>query len=494
MPPKAWLFCINKNIKSSLEKSLSQKNIQSEAEGELTKFSEANPKQANDSCGRAGAIAIGRSVMGLAVPAIAQLILQTLVFMVDRAMLGHYSTEALASMRISGPLNWCIYGTLSAFSVGAMAIAGRAVGGGNRSLAAATARGCVMLAISLGTAIALLSWIALDSLLALLPFGSATVQADANGYLSIVLSAMPLQLLAIVAAAILQASGNTKIPFVVAAIANSVNVLINYCLIFGYFGAPALGVRGAAIGSVAAIAINAFVLSLILYRGTRVLTLRGRGGELTALKRVLHVSAPVFSERLFRSLGYLGFSAMIGMLGSVAMASYEITLGIEEVCYHIAEGFGIATAAIVSQSLGARCPQVATIGTAIAAGLSVAVLAIGSLMFLVIPQPLLSLFSEDPQIIAAGVPCLYVAAVAQPFMATSIAIEQALRSAGDTQTAFYVSLVGWFVVRLIATYLFAFVFHWGLIGVWLGSTCDWIVRAAVLVVVFWRGQWRQVSV
>lgn len=112
--------------------------------------------------------------------------------------------------------------------------------------------------------------------------------------------------------------------------------------------------------------------------------------------------------------------------------------------------------------------------------------------FLLVPSQLLSIFSQNQEIIEIGIPCLYVAAFAQPFMATSIVFDQALRGAGDTKTAFYVSLAGWFFVRLSATYLFAFVFDLGLLGVWLGSTCDWMVRCFTLMAIFFPGKWRKV--
>ena len=78
-------------------------------------------------------------------------------------------------------------------------------------------------------------------------------------------------------------------------------------------------------------------------------------------------------------------------------------------------------------------------------------------------------------------------------MAISIVLGQALRGAGDSRTAFFVSLVGWFAVRLVATYLFTFGLDLGLVGVWLGSTCDWIVRAIALVVGFFQCRWRKVT-
>ncbi|MCT7989977.1 MATE family efflux transporter [Laspinema olomoucense] len=439
-------------------------------------------------------IAIGRAVLQLATPAIAQLLLQALVFLADRAMLGHYSSTALASMRISGPLHWCLYSTVSAFSVGTIALVGRAVGAQDKSLSNATLRASLLLALGTGLAIALGSILGLNPLLAHLPFGSPEVQQAAQDYLQIIFLGMPLQLLSIVAAAALQASGNTQIPLFVGLVANGVNIFLNYCLIFGNWGAPHLGIAGAAIASVTAMAINTVILGIILYQGTRRLTLRDRGGELQALRRLFRVSVPTFNERLFRSLGYLGFSAAIATLGTEAMAAYEITLGIEEICYYIAEGFGIATAAIVAQQLGANRADQATSSSIIATGLAVCCLSLGSLLFLAIPEVLLGIFSKDTQIIAAAVPCLSVAAVAQPFMAMSMAIEQALRGAGNTKTAFYVSAIGWFGVRLLATYIFAFMLNWGLVGVWIGSTCDWMIRAMILAIVFWRGNWREVTV
>ncbi|PSO52287.1 MAG: hypothetical protein BRC34_12630, partial [Cyanobacteria bacterium QH_1_48_107] len=81
---------------------------------------------------------LSRELLGLAAPVIAQSFLQTLVVLVDRIMLGHYSTDALAAMQINGALLWSITSIMSAFSVGAVALVGRGVGGSDRAFAAAT--------------------------------------------------------------------------------------------------------------------------------------------------------------------------------------------------------------------------------------------------------------------------------------------------------------------------------------------------------------------
>lgn len=433
---------------------------------------------------------ISRDVVRLAIPVIGQSLLETLVFLVDRLMLGRHSTLSLASMQISGPLIWSISSILGAFSVGSAALVGRAMGSGDRQLAAATARTSLLLGLGIGIVASALSLLALNSLLALLGGGDRAVQATAGSYLGIILPAMPLMLLSMVSAAMLQAAGNTRTPFLVALLANIVNAILDYTLIFGHWGVPELGVRGAAIGSTVALALKVGILLLILARRQGVLTFRGWGGERAVLQRLLRVSFPAFGEQCVQHLGYFGFITMIGALGGIAMAANQALISIESICFLSADGFGVAAAAIIAQRLGAKRPDESAFGGWIATALAIGSLSLCGLAFLAIPGVLLSAFTPDKQIIALGIPCLSVAAIAQPFMATSIVLAQGLRGAGDTKTAFYISLAGWLVVRLSATYWFAFMWDLGLVGVWLGSTCDWIFRSILLLIVFHWGRWR----
>jgi putative MATE family efflux protein len=409
-------------------------------------------------------------------------------------MLGHYSIAALASMRISGSFFWCLEGILSAIAVGTVALVGRAIGSGEKSLAAAAARGSLLFAVVVGITASVLCLLNLKEIIGFFPLTDSSVIQAADDYLRIILAALPLVLLSLVGAAIFQACGNTRTPFLISLVANAVNFVVNYILIFGNYGAPELGVRGAAIGSAIAIAINATVLLFILTRNNSLINLRGYGGEWAALMRIWRVSLPAFADRLARSFGYLGFTFMISSLGGVAMATHEAILGVEEICYMSADGFGMAAAAIVAQKLGAKQLQEATWGAVMAVALAIGLQGTVSLGFIFIPAQLLSILSPDPQIINTGIPCLYVAAVAQPFMAISIVLEQALRGAGATKIALFVSLAGWLVVRLVATYTFVFGFNLGLVGVWLGSTCDWFVRAVVLLLVFKQVKWQETIV
>ncbi len=149
---------------------------------------------------------------------------------------------------------------------------------------------------------------------------------------------------------------------------------------------------------------------------------------------------------------------------------------------------------MIAQKLGAQRPGEATRAGWLAAGMSVALATLIGLGFVVAPRLLMTAFSTDPAIIALGSKTLYVAAVAQPFMAYATVKSMALRGAGATRTVLLSTCVGTIVVRLAATYLFAITLGLGLVGVWLGSTLDWVVRSALLGAAYARGRWRAARV
>ena len=312
--------------------------------------------------------------------------------------------------------------------------------------------------------------------------------------LGVALASMPLLLVSLASAVCLQASGDTRTPFRVAALGNLLNALLTYGLVFGVGGLPPLGARGAALGSAAAMGLQAVLLVALLGRRGDGLSWRGRGGEGEAWRRMARVAAASLGERVVQQTGFMGFVAMIGALGGVAMAANQALISIESVVFLSADGFGIAAASVAAQRLGAKRPDEAARSVRAALFMAAVALSGVGLVFLLVPEWLLGVFSDDRAIVAAGVPCLAVAAVAAPIMGGAVVLSQALRGAGDTRTALGATFLGGLVVRLSATWGFAFGLELGLVGVWLGSTLDWAVRLVLLGVAFRRGRWRTLEV
>jgi len=442
---------------------------------------------------------LARDVWSLAWPAITHMLLLTLIFLAGRVMIGRCSSTALASLQISGTLTWAAYALFTAFSAGTLAVVARSVGAGDHEAAARAARSSILLALVVGLVVALPIRVANGALLrALFPAANAAVLADASAYLHIVLWALPLAFVEAIAAAALQGAGDTRTPLCVAVAGNVVNLALSWALIFGRFGAPALGIRGAAIGNAATMAIEGVLLTAALLSRRSPLSLRGvafdREADLGALRRVLRVSGPAFAEKGVYNAGYLAFVAIIGLLGAAAMAANQALVAVEAVCFLSADGFGVAAGAVVAKKLGAGRPADAARAGWLAVAMSTALLTVLGLVFLIAPRPLVAAFSSDPEIVALGAEALVVAGLSQPFVAFATVTGMGLRGAGDTRTVLGVTVVCSLLVRLAATWIFAITLGLGLAGVWLGSMADWVVRSVMLGVAYGRGRWRAVRV
>ncbi|AKT36512.1 efflux protein, MATE family [Chondromyces crocatus] len=438
----------------------------------------------------------------LAWPAITHMFLLTLVFLVNRAMVGRHSTTALAATQICTTLTWSIISMCSATSAGTLAVVARSIGARDRAGAVAAVRASLVFAAALGVLVAgPLLWTKGAMLRLLFPQADAEVIAQADDYLQIVLPVLPLAFLEAVAASALQGAGDTRTPLLAASAGNVVNVILSALLIFGWFGLPEMGLRGAAVGTAATMAIEGLLLIAVLSaRGSPLPLFRREGVEhrqrafRDALNRVLRVSLPAFAERATYQAGYTGFVVMIGLLGAAAMAANQALVSIESVCFLSAEGFGIAAGALVAQKLGEGNPREAASAGRTSAGLAIVLLSAFGLVFALVPRALIQPFTQDEGIVALGASSLYIAAVAQPFMAFAMVIGTALRAAGATRAVFVVTLVSSLVVRLVVTWLLAIKLGYGLVGVWVGSTADWMVRSAMLGAIWARGRWREISV
>ncbi|MDF1561913.1 MAG: MATE family efflux transporter [Deltaproteobacteria bacterium] len=435
----------------------------------------------------------------LAWPAVLQGLLLTLAFQVDRLLLGQYSADALASMQVSGPLLWSMVSVATAASAGTVAVVGRAYGAGDEERARLSTEAILAFALGVGViagGVVFLARVPITELLA----GAGTglpVRDAAVTYLSIVAPAAPLAFAGVLAVTALQASGDTRTPMIVSALAQTVNLGGDALLIFGLGGCPELGVQGAAIASAAAFLMQALVLLYILRRrrrGARLGGLRLGPEHWQTLRAILRPSKAAYVEKIIFHVGFLGFVALISRLGDVAMAANQALIAIESLGFITADGFGIAAGTLIASNLGRGDPERASQAGYVALGLAVVTLLAVSLLFVLLPEPLMSLFADEREIISLGARCLLVAAVAQPLMAAAAVYSSALRGAGDTATPMRVALVGPVFVRITATWLLAFHLGWGLVGVWVATTLDWTLRTVWLGLAYARGRWKSLEV
>jgi MATE family multidrug resistance protein len=438
-----------------------------------------------------------KEVAHLTWPVILQGVLTTVVFFTDRLLLGTYSDEALGSMQISGPVLWSMTSILVAFATGSMAIIGRSVGAKDVDRARDTLMTSLYLAVTIGLLMTWLGLSSMESIAALMggsPDTSQSLRDLAVVYMGVVFWAAPLSFIASSGIVALQASGDTRSPMWISAIAGVANLGISWALIFGRLGAPELGVFGAGVGTITSFALQAGLVLVVLARSQGIVGLVPlRKPTLAPLRPIFRVSGPTFVERVIFHSAFLFFAGFVGHLGDVAMTANQSLIAIESLGFMVSFAFGVAASALVAQKLGAELPEDAAQCGWLATGMGAALLAVIGLFFLIFAEELVGFFSDDPEVISLAATCLRVAALAQPLMAITDALAGSLRGAGDTRSPMLVAIIGPVVVRLTACWLLAFEWEMGLLGIWIATTFDWTVRCLVLAAVFRRGAWKTIE-
>ena len=439
-----------------------------------------------------------RSVVRLAWPAVVQGLLTTVVFFTDRLILGGYNDTALGSMSISGPLMWSVFSVFGALSAGTMAVVGRRIGAGEIRHAGEVMGAVLIAAAVIGLGVAVGGVLLRDVIANVLAGGggtSQTIRDMAAIYMAIIFAIAPLKLVGDVGFTALQASGDTRSPMWISGLCGVLNLALSWTLVSGQLGAPELGVVGAAIGTAVAFSLQPMLVLAVATSPSAKMPLRRPKLPLrTLLAPVARISLPTLGEKTIFHAAYIACAALVGSLGDSAMTAHQALIAIESIGFIAADGFGVAAAAIVAQKLGAGRPDEAARAGWYATGLGIATLSLVSLLLWFLPHELVGLFTDDPEIIHTGAQCLRVAALAQPIMALTDTMGGALRGAGDTTNPMIAAIAGPLIVRLTLCWYLAFHLDMGLLGIWIGSTFDWLVRAIYLTVVFARGRWRSLSV
>lgn len=442
-----------------------------------------------------------KQILIISWPIMLQGLVTTIILFTDRLLLGNYSSTALASTGISGVLIWSVFMLFSSYNTGILAISGRAYGAQDLDKIKITALIGISFAIVIGLIISFIGYTFSDTLTELMAGSgndSSEIRSLATTYLTIVFTIAPFKLIALIGTSIIQTNGDTKTPMIISIVSAIFNAITSYLLIFGLYDLPELGVHGAALGTAAAFIIQGILIFYVLVKKLDLLKFTASINYQTRLyttsKQIIKISQPTFMERLVYQSAYITFASFVGHLGETALAAHQAAMAIESIGYIAADSFSVAASVLVSQKLGAN-KQEEAFSTGLTTGkLSVKLLALLGVFYLLLHNLIVRLFSDDIEIIQLGGLCIFIAGFAQPIMALAETMSDALRGAGDTKTPMVAVLVSSVCIRLTIAWLLAYYFNLGLIGIWIGSTTDWLVRATWLTIAYNKGLWLELKV
>jgi MATE family multidrug resistance protein len=408
--------------------------------------------------------------------------------LVDTLMVGPIGPEAIGAVGIGSSLfmGVCIFAM--GLLLGLDTLVSQAFGAGRLDECHKWLVHGVALSLILSIPITLLV-LGLASSLGVLGF-HPDVLALARPYLTILAWSIPPLLVYASFRRYLQGMGVVRPVMIALATANVLNAFVNWVLIFGHLGAPAMGVRGSAWATVSARAVMCAWLLVVIVRRER----GRRPGlfetplriEAARMRRLVTLGLPAASQVTLEVGVFAAASALAARLPPAALAAHQIAINVASFTFMVPLGVASAGAVRVGQAVGRSDAAGAARAGWTALLFGTLFMACAASVFLLIPRALIGAFSEDVSVLQIGTSLLFVAAIFQLFDGLQGVATGVLRGLGDTRTPMLWNLAAHWFLGVPLGYTLCFTAGLGVVGLWWGLSLGLIICGVALVVVWSR--------
>ncbi|WP_435310405.1 MATE family efflux transporter [Primorskyibacter sedentarius] len=430
-----------------------------------------------------------RAILFLGLPLIGGHLAQFAIGLTDTLMLGWYSVEALAAATLANTLFFVLFIMGAGFAWAVMPMVAQFHAKGDDVMIRRTTRMGIWLSLGFAVLVLPLLWFSAPVLRGL--GQSDSLSAAAQSYLRIAGIGLIPALSVMALKSYLAALEHTRIVFWITAFAAILNALINYALIFGNWGAPEMGLLGAAVAS--AITNVIALLGVMVYISLRLpehaLFTRFWRPDTEVLTTVFRLGWPISLTNLAEVALFASSAIMMGWLGEVPLAAHGIVLQLATAAFMVHLGLSNVATVRAGNALGREDMAHLLRGAAAVGGLSVAMSLVTVSVFLLMPEVLVSAFIDPTDmrygaILAAGVSLLAMAALFQLVDGAQVVALGLLRGIQDTQVPMIMAAVAYWVIGVPISYLLGFTLGFGGPGVWLGLVLGLACAALLMVVRF----------
>lgn len=437
-----------------------------------------------------------KDVLDIAIPAVGEMILYMAIGVFDTMMVGRYGGQTYVSaVGLSTEILFTFFNIFIAIgiSVGITSMVSRRMGSKKYD----SAEEYASIGFFIGSIISLIICTVMfafnKNILALAGADDIVINLG-SPYMKIVLLGLFFNMLSNMMNGILRGYGNTKTPLYISLVVNVTNIGLDWVLIFGMFGFPELGIKGAAIATSTA-HIMGFICSILYMMKKSRVKIRIkyiRSLNLHKLKGLIALTIPSSMQEGAYSISRLLSTFMVMHLGQTAFAANQIATTIESISFMPGTGFSIAATTLVGHKIGEKNYKKAKEYAYTCAFLGVIFMALCAGLFLIMPNTLISLFIKETEkeVIRLGASCLMIASIEQIPMGLSLILTGALKGSGDTKTPFMVSIFSSWFVRIPLMYYFIYILEMPVTYVWWITGIQWIIDGLIMFIVF-KGKFKK---
>jgi putative MATE family efflux protein len=309
-------------------------------------------------------------------------------------------------------------------------------------------------------------------------------------YIRTVSFGLPFLAVMLVVGGVLQGMGNAKTPMVITMMMNIVNISIGYVLIFGRLGFEPMGVKGAAIATALSQFVAAILGLYVLFSQSGVLhsylDTSFFSIDMKQIRNIYKVGLPSSAESMFWQLAAIILTRSILTYGETAFAAHQLGMQAESISYMPATGFSIAATAFMGQALGAGDEKLAKLYLKQIFKGSISITAISVIVLVFFPGAMMSLLTDNPEVIRLGSIYLILMGIVQIPQNASNVLMGAMRGAGYTNIPMLVAGTGLWGIRVPFTLVVVYLLKLPIIGIWVVMSIDLAFRFLFNLVLYKR--------
>ncbi len=444
-----------------------------------------------------------RDVIRIAWPSFIELLLTQLASMVDLMMVGsmggkanaEIGTQALAAVGLTTQPKFLLMTAFIAMNTGVTALIARSKGTNDKKQANLIVRQGLLFTFCATILLSILGYLIAEPMVIFMGSTEKIVTKWATQYLQIQMAGFLSFALTSTITASLRAVGDSKTCMIYNLIANVVNVIFNWLLIYGNCGFPELGVAGASLATVFGQVIAFIMAFAVILKGNGFLKLECKLGfkpNKTVLGNMLNIGLPAMVEQLLMRIGMILFAITVASLGTTAYATHQVCMNIQALSFMTGQAFAVSATTLTGQSLGKRradmaqayCSRTRKVGLLFSLFLM--------LTFGLFGKQIVGLYNSDIDIIQIGGRIMLFVAFLQPFQSSQFIISGGLRGAGDTRATAIITFITILLIRPLGAILFIYL-GLGLYGAWLALACDQMLRSGLIIYRYNSGKWKLIK-
>lgn len=401
-----------------------------------------------------GTMRINKLLISMSLPMVISMLVQALYNIVDSIYVARLSEEALTAVSIAFPMQNLMIAAATGLGVGINALLSRSLGEKNYENANKSAINGIMLEL-IACAVFMILGFTVTHMFYTAQVGEGAITELGIEYLRIVMIASAGMFCQICFERLLQATGKTVLSMITQCFGAVINIILDPILIFGLLGAPKMGISGAAFATVIGqmCAAAAAIIINIKFNKEIHISFRSFRPDGYAVKNILAVGVPSMIMQSIGSVMTFGMNKLLNGFSSTAVAVFGVYFKLNSFIFMPVFGLNNGMVPIVAYNYGAHHRRRITDTVRYSVIYAVALMTIGMLLFLFIPDKLLMLFKPSEHMVSIGVVALRIICLSFPFAGICIVISSVFQALGRGMLSMFVSITRQLIILLPSAYL-----------------------------------------